>query len=185
MRQGERSRSAERPNRQVSYASGVSALAKRVNRRLAASWYGPIAGGIGLALILFAPLSHPCAGAVGIIGGPSGPLCGWVTAFDASRPASVALVALAVSAVLLLQVLSTAPRYLAAVGVASTVLWIVTILVVLPNYDVDYWASVHGLEFRYGDTETETLLMLPSGLLPVIAAIRRLRRQSSEAAAVS
>lgn len=156
-----------------------------MRKRLAASWYGPIAGCIGLALIVFAPLSYHCAGAAGIIGGPSGPLCGWSTGFDASRPESVAVVAAAVLAVLSLQVLSSKSLYLAATGAATTILWVALILVVLPNYEVGYWASVHFLEFRAADMETETLLMLPSGLLPLIAAIRRLRRHSTDALAAS
>lgn len=156
-----------------------------MSKRLAASWFGPVAGGVGLALIVFAPLSYHCAGAAGVIGGPSGDLCGWSTAFDASRPESVAVVAAAVLVVLSLQLLSSNNLYLAAVGAASTILWVLLILVVMPNYNVGYWASVHNLEFRSADLETETLLMLPSGLLPLIAAIRRLRRHSTDALAVS
>ena len=152
---------------------------------LAASWYGPIAGWVALAFILFVPANHQCFGVTAPRGSTSGSFCTWTTGFSGSRTASLVVLAAVVSVVLAVQLVSSDRRFLVAVGVATTTLWIVTFVALLPNIHIVYWAELHGLEFDSARMETETLLMLPSGLLPLIGGTRYLRRQSREARAVS
>jgi hypothetical protein len=153
-----------------------------LGQRLAAAWYGPIAGLIALAFILFVPMNHQCFGVTGARGSPSGDLCFWSTGIAGSS--SLFVVAFAVLVALGVQLLSTDPRFQVAVGLLTTALWLV-ILFELPNYNVGYWASVHGIEYTGSNLDREFLLMLPSGLLPLIAGIKRLRRQSTGAPAAS
>jgi hypothetical protein len=156
----------------------------RVARSLKAAWYGPLAGLLALAFILFVPAGHHCWGILGARGSASGIYCSWSTPLAGSSWISLAVVALAVLTVLGIQLLSTNPRFLVAVGLL-TVAFCVVALIAVPNYNVAYWASVHDLEYTDSDLQTTLLLMLPSGLLPLYAGLRRLRRQSREAAASS
>jgi hypothetical protein len=152
---------------------------------MAACWYGPIAGWVGLAFILFAPVNHQCFGVSAARGSSSGSFCDWSTGLTGSKPLSLSVLVVAISIVLALELLSSDARFLILIGMATTALWVVVLVVLLPNYNVVYWAEVHGLEFYSANLEAETLLMLPSGLLPVIAGIRRLRGQSTEVRAAS
>ncbi len=156
----------------------------KVARSLKAAWYGPLAGLLGLAIILFVPARHDCAGILGARGSPSGIFCSWSTPIAGSSWISLAVVALAVLIVLGIQLLSANPRFLVAVGLLTVAFWVAA-LIAVPNYNVGYWASVHDLEYSGSDLDTMLLLMLPSGLLPLFAGLRRLRGQSREAAASS
>lgn len=173
-----------RPDGRSRFAESRNRANSSLPERLRAAWYGPLAGLAGICFIALVPAVHQCFGVAGSVGTQSGSFCGWESGFAGTRPDAVLELVAAVVALLILQVLFSDPRYLVGIGVATTLLWIVCLAFIEPNYNVSYWASSHGVGFRSG-LETETLVMLPSGLLPLIAGIRRLRRQSSEAAAVS
>jgi hypothetical protein len=86
---------------------------------------------------------------------------------------SIAVVAACVVVGLVAQLLSADPRFLIVVGALSTIFWVTSILVLLPDYQVGFWLSGHGVATHSNELGTELLLMLPSGLLPLVAGIRR------------
>jgi hypothetical protein len=86
---------------------------------------------------------------------------------------SIAVVAACVVVGLVAQLLSADPRFLIVVGALSTIFWVTSILVLLPDYQVGFWLSSHGVVTHSNELGTELLLMLPSGLLPLVAGIRR------------
>src|SRR5260370_28632775 len=108
-----------------------------LGQRLAAAWYGPIAGLIALGLGLLRPMNLQCVGVTGASGSPSGNMCFWSTGIAGSS--SLFVVAFAVLVGFGVQLLSTDPRFHAAVGLLTIALWVV-IFFELPNYNVEYWA---------------------------------------------
>ena len=128
---------------------------------------------LGLVFVLVVPASHQCVGISAVAGQLGGRVCAWSTPLTGSAPASIALVAAFVVVGLAVQLVSTDPRFLIVVGALTTIFWVTSIFVLLPAYQVGFWLSSHGVETLSNELETELLLMLPSGLLPLAAGIRR------------
>jgi hypothetical protein len=77
-----------------------------------------------------------------------------------------------VSIVLALQLVSTNPRFLIAVGIASVALWIGLAYVVATNIDLAFWLSSKGVGYYTAELSSRVALMVVSALLPLATAVR-------------
>lgn len=145
-------------------------------QRLRACWYGPLFGSAVLAFSISIPAFHYCYGIESRFPYPADPMCGWRTGITALPGATLVLPALLVLVLLALQLVSSDGRWLVAIGAVTALLSVGFDVFVLPEPSFQDWLSRNGIDARPYEAGWELLFMLPAGLLPLLAGIRRLRR---------
>jgi hypothetical protein len=139
----------------------------RLGARVKAAWYGPVAGVFGLAFIIFAPVVLHCP--------PRGRLealfaCSMQANFVILDRSTLVAVVVAVGLALALQLVRSDPRYLVVLGLATCAVCTSAVFVlVMASRPIDW-------PFSTTRWLSDTLLLLPSGLLPLFAGSLRLVR---------
>jgi hypothetical protein len=145
-------------------------------RRLKACWFGPVVGWAVLALIAAIPTVHQCIGIAAVRGGRGGIFCGWSTALQTTSRTALVLVIAGTTIVLALQLVSSRPGFLVAVGIGSSAIWIAVVYLLATNIGLAFWLSSHGLEYYMAELSSEVALMLLSAILPLAAGLQAGRR---------
>ena len=152
---------------------------------LAACWFGPLVGLVAIVFIVLVPTLNACYGLAerSSFPYPSDPQCHSEPLLFANDGTRLAPLVLAVAVVLALQLLSSGPRYLIAVGLGTTALWpLATFFVLISGVQSGGWIINHGLVLIASWVpDVVVSLMLPSGLLPLLAGLTGVRRARPQA----
>jgi hypothetical protein len=154
---------------------------KLVFRRLTGCWFGPVAGLVGAAFIVYVPLVGGWSGCSGGYPYPCDPVRIVHHAVTLVPGTSIAPLFVVVSAVLALQLLAPDAKFLILVGAATIALWLATAYALYTYADpISVWFVRRGYIFDTGALASEIVaVMLPASLLPVAAGLLRLRGRPS------